>query len=63
MKDSNKVLSLHKTHVYAITKGKDHKKYEYLTKASIIATKDLGVSIGVASHIKMNMIQKLLKQL
>ena len=52
MKDSNKVLSLHETHVYAITKGKDHKKYEYGTKASIVATKDSGVIVGVASHSK-----------
>ena len=49
IKDSNKVLSLHETHVYAITKGKDHKKYEYGTKASIVATKDSGVIVGVAS--------------
>lgn len=28
IKDTNKVYSLHETHVYAITKGKDHKKYE-----------------------------------
>jgi IS5 family transposase len=52
MKDSNKVLSLHESHVYAITKGKDHKKYEYGTKASIVATKDSGVIVGVASHSK-----------
>ena len=52
IKDSNKVLSLHETHVYAITKGKDHKKYEYGTKASIVATKDSGVIVGVASHSK-----------
>ena len=24
-KDSNKIYSLHETHIYAITKGKDHK--------------------------------------
>lgn len=52
IKDSNKVLSLHETHVYAITKGKDHKKYEYGTKASIVATKNSGVIVGVASHSK-----------
>ena len=52
IKDSNKVLSLHESHVYAITKGKDHKKYEYGTKASIVATKDSGVIVGVASHSK-----------
>lgn len=52
MKDTNKILSLHETHVYAITKGKDHKKYEYGTKASIVSTKDSGVIIGVVAHSK-----------
>ncbi len=52
IKDSNKVLSLHESHVYAITKGKDHKKYEYGTKASIVATKDSGVIVGVVAHNK-----------
>jgi len=51
-KDTNKVLSLHEQHVYAITKGKDHKKYEYGTKASIVTTKKSGVIIGVAAHSK-----------
>jgi IS5 family transposase len=50
IKDKNKILSLHETHVYAITKGKDHKKYEYGTKASIVTTKDSCVIIGVAAH-------------
>jgi IS5 family transposase len=48
--DKNKVYSLHEQHVYAITKGKDHKKYEYGTKASIVATKQSGVIVGVAAH-------------
>lgn len=38
--------------MYVITKGKDHKKYEYGTKASIVATKYSGVIVGVASHSK-----------
>jgi IS5 family transposase len=50
IKDKNKVLSLHEKHVYAITKGKEHKKYEYGTKASIVATKDSGIIVGVAAH-------------
>lgn len=50
IKDKNKVYSLHETHVYAITKGKDHKKYEYGTKASIVTTKQSGVIVGVAAH-------------
>jgi len=52
IKDTNKVLSLHEQHVYAITKGKDHKKYEYGTKASIVSTKDSGVIVGVSAHEK-----------
>lgn len=50
IKDKNKVYSLHEAHVYAITKGKDHKKYEYGTKASIVATKQSGIIVGVAAH-------------
>jgi IS5 family transposase len=52
IKDTNKILSLHESHIYAITKGKDHKKYEYGTKASIVTTKDSGVIVGVAAHEK-----------
>jgi IS5 family transposase len=52
IKDTNKVLSLHEQHIYAITKGKDHKKYEYGTKASIVSTKDIGVIVGVSAHEK-----------
>lgn len=52
IKDTNKVLSLHEQHVYAITKGKDHKKYEYGTKASIVSTKDTGIIVGVSAHEK-----------
>ena len=37
-------------HIYAIAKGKDHKKYEYGTKASIAMTKKSNVVIGVAAH-------------
>lgn len=32
-KDKNKVYSLHESQVYCIAKGKDHKQYEYGTKA------------------------------
>ena len=52
IKDTNKILSLHEQHVYAITKGKDHKKYEYGTKASVVTTKDSGIIVGVAAHSK-----------
>ena len=51
-KDSNKIYSLHEQHIYAITKGKDHKRYEYGTKASIVMTQKSNVIIGVAAHKK-----------
>lgn len=50
IKDKNKVLSLHEQHVYAITKGKDHKRYEYGVKASVVKTKTTGVIVGASCH-------------
>jgi len=51
-KDSQKIYSLHEQHIYAIAKGKDHKKYEYGTKASLVTTMKSNVIIGVAAHEK-----------
>ncbi|MCF6206928.1 MAG: IS5 family transposase [Sulfurovum sp.] len=51
-KDKDKIYSLHEPHIYAIAKGKDHKKYEYGTKASVVMTKKSGIIIGVAAHKK-----------
>ena len=51
-KDSNKIYSLHEQHIYVIAKGKDHKKYEYGTKASLVTTMKSNVIIGVAAHQK-----------
>jgi IS5 family transposase len=48
----NKIYSLHEPHAYAVGKGKDHKAWEYGTKASIVTTKKSGIIIGVASHEK-----------
>ncbi len=48
----NKIYSLHETHAYAINKGKDHKGYEYGTKASIVTTKNSGIIVGVSAHSK-----------
>ena len=48
----NKIYSLHESHAYAVGKGKDHKKWEYGTKASLVTTKKSGVIVGVASHEK-----------
>lgn len=51
--DSNKIYSLHEPHVQCISKGKEHKKYEFGSKVSIIATKNTGVIIG-AINIEKN---------
>ena len=51
-KDSNKIYSLHEQHIYVIAKGKDHKKYEYGTKASLVTTMKSNVIIGVVAHEK-----------
>jgi IS5 family transposase len=44
--DSNKVYSLHEPEVVCISKGKEHKKYEFGSKVSIIVTQSSGVIIG-----------------
>ena len=51
-KTPNKIYSLHEPHAYAVGKGKDHKQWEYGTKASVVTTKKSGVIVGVASHDK-----------
>jgi IS5 family transposase len=51
--DSNKIYSLHEPHVQCISKGKEHKKHEFGSKVSIIATKNSGVIIG-ALNIEKN---------
>ncbi len=51
--DSNKIYSLHEPHVQCISKGKEHKKYEFGSKVSIITTKNSGVIIG-AINIEKN---------
>ncbi len=52
--DKNKVYSLHEVDAYAINKGKDHKGYEFGTKASIALTKESGIIVGAVAH-KENM--------
>ena len=46
----NKIYSLCEPHIYAMAKGKDHKSYEYGTKASIVSTYTNGIIVGVAAH-------------
>jgi len=38
--DKDKIYSLHEPDVYCISKGKDHKKYEFGTKVSIAMTRE-----------------------
>lgn len=47
--DSHKIYSLHEPHVKCMSKGKDHKKYEFGTKASIAVTQRTGVIVGAFS--------------
>lgn len=49
-KDKNKIYSLHEPEVYCVGKGKDHKPYEYGSKASVVATLSDHIIVGVASH-------------
>lgn len=44
--DTQKIYSIHEPHVQCISKGKEHKKYEFGSKVSIITTKKSGVIIG-----------------
>lgn len=48
--DKNKAYSLHEIDAYAINKGKDHKGYEFGTKASIATTKESGIIVGAVAH-------------
>lgn len=51
--DSQKIYSLHESHVQCISKGKEHKKYEFGSKVSITTTLNSGVIIG-ALNIEKN---------
>ena len=47
--DSQKVYSLHEPEVYCLSKGKEHKKYEFGAKASLVVGKAHGVILGAYS--------------
>lgn len=51
--DHNKIYSLHEPHTQCMSKGKEHKKYEFGSKVSIITTKTTGFIIG-AVNIEKN---------
>jgi hypothetical protein len=48
--DRDKVYSLHEPQVYCLAKGKEHKKYEFGSKASVVLTKTGGVIVGAVAH-------------
>ena len=50
--DKNKIYSLHEPQVYCLSKGKDHKKYEFGCKSSIAVTREGGVVVAAISHEK-----------
>jgi len=52
IQDKNKTYSLHEQHIYVMAKGKEHKKYEYGTKASIVTTMKSNIIVGVSAHHK-----------
>ncbi|GGW48236.1 hypothetical protein GCM10007383_35360 [Arenibacter certesii] len=42
----NKIYSLHEPETQCISKGKEHKKYEFGNKASFVFTRNTGVIVG-----------------
>ncbi len=50
--DKNKLYSLHEPHIYCMSKGKAHQRYEFGTKASITITRDTGIVIGALAFEK-----------
>jgi IS5 family transposase len=50
--NKNKLYSLHEPHIYCMSKGKAHKRYEFGTKASITTTRDSGIIIGALAFEK-----------
>ena len=44
--DKKKLYSLHEPHVYCMSKGKEHKRYEFGTKVSITTTRDSKIVVG-----------------
>lgn len=44
--DTNKIYSLHEPEVKCYTKGKEHKKFEFGSKASFLVTQSTGVIVG-----------------
>jgi IS5 family transposase len=47
--DHEKIYSVHEPDVHCISKGKEHKKYEFGCKVSLAVTKNSGVCVGAMS--------------
>jgi IS5 family transposase len=47
--DKNKVYSIHEPEVVCIAKGKEHKPYEFGSKAAIAITKNRGIIVGAVN--------------
>lgn len=60
--DTNKIYSLHETEVECISKGKEHKKYEFGNKVSIIRSIN-GLIIGALSFRKEHDVRTLVPAL
>lgn len=50
--DKHKLYSLHEPHVYCMSKGKAHQRYEFGTKASIAMTRDSSIIVGALAFEK-----------
>lgn len=50
--DRHKIYSLHEPHVYCLSKGKEHKKYEFGSKASLVVGKTRGVILGAYNLVE-----------
>jgi len=50
--NTQKIYFLHEPHGQCISKGKEHKKYEFGSKVSIITTKDTSVIIDAINIAK-----------
>lgn len=62
----NKRYSLHESDVYCISKGKEHKKYEFGNKVGIAVTRKSGIIVGVVSgknEYDGNFVEPILKSI
>ena len=49
-----KIYTLHEPDLYCLSRGKEHKHYEFGTKASIALTKNSGIIVGGALSFAKN---------